>query len=76
MTTTGETHEILSSLWRSEKTLILGTKGKRYAIFSDIHLGDGGGADNFAPNIQALLTALDYYYNHHSDCLPKNQTVW
>jgi UDP-2,3-diacylglucosamine pyrophosphatase LpxH len=32
-----------------------------YAILSDLHLGDGSRADNFAHNQGALLCALEYY---------------
>ena len=33
----------------------------KYVIMSDLHLGDGKGADNFERNEETLLTALDYY---------------
>ncbi|MBN1641106.1 MAG: metallophosphoesterase family protein [Anaerolineae bacterium] len=33
----------------------------RYAILSDLHLGNGGGADNFAHNQDALQHALAHY---------------
>jgi UDP-2,3-diacylglucosamine pyrophosphatase LpxH len=33
----------------------------KYAIFSDLHFGDGGGADNFVHNEHTLICALDYY---------------
>jgi predicted phosphodiesterase len=39
----------------------LETKGKKYAILSDMHLGDGGDADDFQANEPVLLAALDHY---------------
>lgn len=37
---------------------------RRYAILSDLHLGNGGRADNFHRNEQSLLRALQYYRKH------------
>lgn len=37
----------------------------RYAIFSDLHLGDGGSSDNSAHNESTLQCALEHY--QHSD---------
>ena len=55
------THRILSALWRSDDVPGLATKGKKYVIISDIHLGDGGGADDFRHNQKTLTTALKQY---------------
>ena len=33
----------------------------KYAVFSDLHLGDGGKADNFAHNEETIGFALKYY---------------
>lgn len=33
----------------------------KYAIFSDLHLGDGGKADNFVHNEDTMIYALKYY---------------
>jgi UDP-2,3-diacylglucosamine pyrophosphatase LpxH len=51
----------LSQLWRSDDVPALVTRGKKYAIISDIHLGDGGGADDFRHNTKTLTTALRHY---------------
>ena len=51
----------LSALWSSSAIPTLPTTGHRYAIFSDLHLGDGGRADDFALNELHLLYALDHY---------------
>ncbi len=42
------------------RTLEYGS-GQKYAVFSDLHIGDGTGADNFRQNEQTFITALDYY---------------
>jgi UDP-2,3-diacylglucosamine pyrophosphatase LpxH len=57
-----QTWSQLSALWASDALLELETKGQKYAIISDTHMGDGGGADDFNRNEQALLKALDYYF--------------
>ena len=51
----------LSQLWRSDDVPVFATRGKKYAIISDIHLGDGGGADDFRHNAKTLTTALRHY---------------
>jgi UDP-2,3-diacylglucosamine pyrophosphatase LpxH len=53
--------ERLSALWLEDEVRTLETKGKKYAILSDIHLGDGGDADDFHGNEPVLLAALDHY---------------
>jgi UDP-2,3-diacylglucosamine pyrophosphatase LpxH len=40
---------------------VLDIPNNKYAILSDLHLGDGGGADDFNHNMNVLLLALDYY---------------
>jgi UDP-2,3-diacylglucosamine pyrophosphatase LpxH len=55
------TWERLDDLWHDPSIKTLPTKGQRYALLSDIHLGDGGGADDFVRNTKALVNALDYY---------------
>jgi len=55
------TWEKLSALRADAELSILPTDGYRYAILSDLHLGDGGAADDLAPNKLALLTALQHY---------------
>ncbi len=39
------------------------SKDDKYAVFSDLHLGDGGNADNFSRNEETLSSALNYYKN-------------
>ena len=57
-----EMHSRLSSLWQSYKVPVLDLN-RKYFLFSDIHLGDGKGADDFHRNESALSKALDYYQN-------------
>ncbi len=56
------THRRLSELWADPTIPTLPLDGRRYVIFSDLHLGDGSGADDFAPNAGTLYHALNYYY--------------
>lgn len=51
----------LSELWRNADVPLLDTKNEKYFIISDLHLGDGRGADNFRENEEALETALENY---------------
>jgi len=53
--------EKLLALWQDPTTPVLDTKGKRYFILSDVHLGDGGQADDFHNNERILETALECY---------------
>lgn len=55
------TNAKLTELWNNPAIPVLDTKGNKYVIFSDTHLGNGRGADDFFPNEKALLAALDYY---------------
>jgi len=59
------THKKLSALWRNKDIPILATKGQRFVIMSDLHLGDGGRADDARDNEQTMLTALAYYKKKH-----------
>ena len=45
------------------KKLPLNTNTK-YTLFSDLHLGDGKKADNFARNEETMILALRYYKNN------------
>jgi len=36
----------------------------KYALFSDLHLGDGGKVDNFVHNEETMRLALKYYKNN------------
>jgi UDP-2,3-diacylglucosamine pyrophosphatase LpxH len=55
------TNRTLSQLWRSDDVPICTTRVKKYTIISDIHLGDGGGADDFRHNVKTLTNALNHY---------------
>ena len=52
--------ELYSGDEQNIKKLPLGINDK-YAVFSDLHLGDGLGADNFAHNEETAEFALNYY---------------
>lgn len=56
----------LSHLWTSTDIEELETVGQRYVIMSDMHIGDGGPADDldYSKNKETLLRALDYYKNN------------
>ncbi|UCG25771.1 MAG: metallophosphoesterase family protein [Chloroflexota bacterium] len=56
-----QTRRQLDKLWRDRSVGVLEAKGNKYAIISDLHMGDGGDADDFYKNEPALLNALDYY---------------
>jgi UDP-2,3-diacylglucosamine pyrophosphatase LpxH len=58
-----ETFERLDRLLRDDELVSQLPLGdvSRYAIFSDLHLGNGGGSDNFAHNQSTLQCALEYY---------------
>lgn len=51
----------LSEIWVDDSVRVLETRMQKYALMSDTHLGDGGAADDFHRNEQALLNALEYY---------------
>ena len=56
------TWQRLTEVWQDPATASLPLQGKKYAIISDTHMGDGGDADDFWRNEQALLNALSYYH--------------
>ena len=51
----------LDELWESDEISVLNTKGNKYVMFSDAHLGDGRKADDFHNNEEPFETALEYY---------------
>lgn len=57
----------LNELYKNDeqniKKLPLNTNDK-YALFSDLHLGDGGKVDNFVHNEETMIFALNYYKNN------------
>jgi len=58
------TRQKLTTLWEDGKVKVFETVGKKYAIISDTHLGDGGEADDFRDNAETLQTALEHYRAH------------
>lgn len=48
---------------QSVKKLSLESENK-YAVFSDLHLGNGGKADNFVHNESSMVSALKYYLDN------------
>jgi UDP-2,3-diacylglucosamine pyrophosphatase LpxH len=63
------TWERLSALWTNAEFTTLPTVGRRYVILSDLHMGDGGGADDLTHNELALLYALEYYRQESYDLI-------
>ena len=59
----------LSKIWADNTVAVLDSAGHKYALFSDIHLGNKSGADDFRKNEQALLRALKYYRDNGYDLL-------
>ncbi|MBM3187612.1 MAG: hypothetical protein FJZ90_02700 [Chloroflexi bacterium] len=55
------TWDRLSRLWADDHVPTLPLEGCRYVVISDLHLGDGGSADDFHPNEAVLLDALTHY---------------
>ena len=55
----------LNELWTDPATKTLETKNKKYAILSDLHIGNGSSIDRFKKNEQVALRALDYYYRNN-----------
>jgi UDP-2,3-diacylglucosamine pyrophosphatase LpxH len=55
------TRKRLKDLWDSSDVPELDTSGDKLAVLSDIHLGDGGDADDLVDNEETLLCALDHY---------------
>lgn len=55
--------ELYNSTDQNVKNLPLNADTK-YALFSDLHLGDGRKADNFVHNEKTMMFALNYYKNN------------
>lgn len=53
--------EKLSALWLNTDVETLETAGRKYVMMSDIHLGDGGPADDLRNNERVLLDVLNFY---------------
>lgn len=54
----------LSELWNDNNTKVLDTKNRKYAIISDLHIGNGGSTDKFKNNEEVVIRALDHYYRN------------
>jgi len=55
------THKKLFQLWKSGKVETIKTAGQKHVIMSDLHMGDGGKADDLRHNKDTLMRALEYY---------------
>ena len=55
------TRQKLSALLQSPEVSELEIEGNKFVIMSDIHLGDGRGADDLRENEETLTTALEHY---------------
>lgn len=55
------TRKKLSALLQSPDVKELDIEGNKFVIISDMHLGDGGGADDLRENEETLMTTLDHY---------------
>ncbi len=55
-------HDSLQNIWRKDIKL-LEIYDNKLVLMSDIHLGNGGEADDFRSNENALIMALDNYKN-------------
>ena len=51
----------LNKLWDDPKTVVLDTVDQKYAIISDVHLGNKSRADDFVHNEEITMKALSYY---------------
>jgi len=59
----GEGLEVqLDRLWDEEKDVLpLSTRGNKYVIISDMHMGNGEKADDFRKNKDAVVRTFNYY---------------
>jgi UDP-2,3-diacylglucosamine pyrophosphatase LpxH len=57
------THKKLSQLWADKEIEVLKTVGQKYVVMSDLHMGDGGQADDLRHNKDTLKRALEHYKN-------------
>lgn len=51
----------LNEIWKSDDFPVLEIEANKYILFSDLHLGNGGKADDFHDNEETLLKALKHY---------------
>ena len=64
----------LERLLQAAPELVLGA-GQRLVIFSDLHLGDGGGNDDFKKNGELFLAVLQHHYLEENFTLVLNGDI-
>lgn len=64
----------LNKLFESSHTLDL-NQHKKWVIFSDLHMGDGGSTDDFKRNSKLFTSALEKYYLKNNHALILNGDV-
>ncbi len=64
----------LNKLFEESPTIELSAK-KRWVIFSDLHMGDGGSTDDFKRNSELFKAALEDYYLKNDHALILNGDV-
>ena len=55
------THQRLSVLWQDSNVDVLELQNQKYAVISDLHLGNGNWADDFRNNERIMIAALKHY---------------
>jgi len=61
-----ELEKQLDNLWNDKGSILtLESKRKKYAIMSDMHMGDGSKSDDFKKNELAVKRALIHYFNNN-----------
>ncbi len=53
--------DLLEALWEQAPSVAL-EHGERFAVFSDLHLGDGSRHDDFTANSETVMAALSTFY--------------
>lgn len=59
-----ETFTQLEALLTENTTVTLPLDGSKYVVMSDLHMGDGGKADDFRINEKTVVAALNHYQAH------------
>jgi len=66
MSKNNELEKQLDNLWKEIGAILtLSTQNQKYAIISDMHMGDGGKSDDFRINELATKRALTYYFRNN-----------
>lgn len=70
--------EKIGHLLKDSDVKELSLLGQKYVLFSDLHLGDGGRADDFCHNESAMIAALNYYRanGYHAILLGDIEEFW